>query len=248
MADRGAPAHPRRDDHHASSGAAPPRLPPFPTFPRRPRSVTDGGPSGAARITPSTRSVPCWRARWTSWPARAMPVSSWRRSWPWWPAWSAHGGRPSWSTNRSGHVTVAIGPAETAGRRPRAGSLARCPRAPGPRRAGPRISPPPISAIRPGRGRKSQAQRRHDGVAATYFLVPVSGSGGVHLGVELPAGARSRRRSPPGCRHRRSVTCWSPFAWRRRGRPTSANARTSGPATPSEPASSRWWPMSSGRR
>ena len=86
------------------------------------------------------------------------------------------------------HVTVAIGSAETqeAGHALAAWLDAHAPRSAARRAADPAA---PISEIR-ARGAAGRSRLDgHDGAEATYFLVPVSGSGGVHLGVELPPGA-----------------------------------------------------------
>jgi signal transduction histidine kinase len=86
------------------------------------------------------------------------------------------------------HVTVAIGSAETldAGHGLAAWLDAHAPRSAARRAADPVA---PISVIR-ARGHAGRARvDGHDGVAISYFLVPVSGSGGVHLGVELASGA-----------------------------------------------------------
>jgi signal transduction histidine kinase len=87
-------------------------------------------------------------------------------------------------------VAVVIAPGETlaAGHALAAWLDANAPRSAARRAAAPAA---PISVVRARREPKAARANADDAADAMYFLVPVSGAGGVHLGVELPPGAET---------------------------------------------------------
>ncbi len=188
MARRGAREHPRVDGRLRPTIHDSRRALARPAGRRRRRARTAGATFGATRTRLSTRSAPClpWRSR--SWPDRAGPRRTSPASSRWWPESSGLDGRRSSSTSRPGPSRWSSGrtEAEDAGRPLAAWLDAQAPRSAARRAAA------PAAPIRVVRARRDRAPGRPDGDPAgdaTFYVVPVSGSGGVHLGVELTRGA-----------------------------------------------------------